>query len=97
MQQMMNQYMKISYSCAQGPEIPKLSYDMRNICEGRLSIKECFYCLQSFENNNHLQIMALQLNFTKHFGILLEIYLLILSIIHINVVITLIEKKGKHK
>ena len=36
----------------QGPEIPKLSYDMRNICEGRLSVKECFDCLQSFENNN---------------------------------------------
>lgn len=24
---------------------------MRNICEGRLLIKECFDCLQLFENN----------------------------------------------
>ena len=30
----------------QGTEIPKLSDDMRNICEGRLSTKECFDCLQ---------------------------------------------------
>jgi len=35
----------------QGTEIPKLSYDMRNIFEGKLSVKECFDCLQSFENN----------------------------------------------
>ena len=33
----------------QGTEIPKLSNDMTNICEGRLSIKECFDSLQSFE------------------------------------------------
>ena len=35
----------------QEAETPKLSYGMRNICEGRLSVKECFDCLQSFENN----------------------------------------------
>ena len=35
----------------QGTEIPKLFDDMRNICEGRLSTKECFDCLQAFENN----------------------------------------------
>ena len=35
----------------QGTAVPKLSDDMRNICEGRLSVKECFDCLQSFENN----------------------------------------------
>ena len=34
----------------QGTETPKLSDDMRNICEERLSTKECFDCLQSFEN-----------------------------------------------
>lgn len=35
----------------QGTDIPKLTDDMRNICEGRLSTKECFNCLKSFENN----------------------------------------------
>ena len=29
-----------------GTEIPKLSDDMRNICEGRLLVKECFDCLK---------------------------------------------------
>ena len=48
----------------QGPEIPKLSYDMRNICEGRLlSIKECFDCLQSFENNKSSGNDGLPVNF----------------------------------
>ena len=35
----------------QRPEIPKLSDEMRSTCEGRLSVKECFDCLQSFQNN----------------------------------------------
>ena len=71
----------------QGAEIPKLSYDMRNICEGRLSVKECFDCLQSFENNKSPGNDGLTVEFyKKNFGILLEIYLLSLLIIHTNVV-----------
>ena len=31
------------------PEIPKRTSEMKNICEGKLSVKECFDCLQSFE------------------------------------------------
>ena len=56
---------------------------------------------------NHPEMMALLLNFIKHFGILLEIYLLIslnysyecgeLSNTQKQAVITLIEKKGKDK
>ena len=35
----------------QGAEIPELSDDMRNICEGRLSVRERLDGLQAFENN----------------------------------------------
>jgi len=65
----------------QGPEIPKLSYDMRNICEGTLSVKECFDCLQPFENNKSPGNDGRIVKFYKHFEIPLENYLLILLII----------------
>ena len=51
----------------QGTEIPKLSDDMRNICEGRLSVKECFDCLQSFENNKSPGNDGLTAEFYKTF------------------------------
>ena len=35
----------------QRPEIPKLTDEMKSVCEGKLSVRECFDCLQSFENN----------------------------------------------
>ena len=41
----------VSYSSLHKPEIPKLTTEKKNICEGILSVKECFDCLQSFENN----------------------------------------------
>ena len=34
----------------QAPGIPKLTLDMKDACEGKLRVKECFDCLQSFEN-----------------------------------------------
>ena len=40
-----------SYSFLHKPEIPKLTVEKKYICEGKLSVKECFDCLQSFENN----------------------------------------------
>ena len=40
-----------SYSFLHKPKIPKLTTEKKNICEGKLSLKECFDCLQSFENN----------------------------------------------
>ena len=91
----------------QGAEIPKLSYDMRNICEGRLSVKECFDCLQSFENNKSPGNDGLTVEFYKTFwnsvGNLLVESLNYsykcgeLSNTQKQAVITLIEKKGKDK
>ena len=34
----------------QTPGILKLTLDMKSVCEGKLRVKECFDCLQSFEN-----------------------------------------------
>ena len=91
----------------QGPEIPKLSYGMRNSCEGRLSVKECFDCLQSFENNKLPGNDGLTVEFYKTFwnaiGNLLVDSLNYsydcgeLSNTQKQAVITLIEKKGKDK
>ena len=41
----------VSYSFLHKPEFPKLTTEKKNICEGILSVKECFVCLQLFENN----------------------------------------------
>ena len=34
----------------QTPGIPKLTLDIKSACEGKLRVKECFDCLQPFEN-----------------------------------------------
>ena len=34
----------------QTPGIPKLTSDIKSACEGKLRVKECVDCLQSFEN-----------------------------------------------
>ena len=91
----------------QGPEIPKLSYDMRNNCEGKLSVKECFDCLQSFENNkapgNDGLTVEVYKTFWNSIGNLLVDSLNYsyecgeLSNTQKQAVITLIEKKGKDK
>ena len=91
----------------QGTEIPKLSDGMRNICEGRLSTKECFDCLQSFENKKSPGNDGLTVEFYKTFwtsiGNLLVDSLNYsyecgeLSNTQKQAVITLIEKKGKDK
>ena len=39
-------------------EIPKLTPEMKSICEGKLSAKECLDCLQSFEIISPLGMMA---------------------------------------
>ena len=91
----------------QGPEIPKLSYDMRNSCEGRLSVKECFDCLQSFENNKSPGNDGLTVEFYKTFWNAIG-NLLVDSLNYLyecgelsnsqkQAVITLIQKKGKDK
>ena len=91
----------------QGREIPKLSDEMRNICEGRLSVKECFDCLQSFENNKSPGNDGLTAEFYKKFwnsiGNLVVDSLNYsyecgeLSNTQKQAIITLIEKKGKDK
>ena len=48
-------------------EIPKLTSEMKNICEGKLSVKECFDCLQSFENNKSPGNDGLTVEFYKTF------------------------------
>lgn len=89
------------------PEIPKLSPDMSGLCEGRLSVKECFDCLNSFENNKSPGNDGLTVEFYKMFwnslGNLLVDCLNYsyevgeLSNTQKQAVITLIEKKGKDK
>ena len=89
------------------PEIPKLSQESKNICEGRLSVKECFDCLQSFEDNKSPGNDGLTVEFYKTFwnsiGTLLVDSLNYsyecgeLSNIQKQAAITLIEKKGKDK
>ena len=91
----------------QETENPKLSDDMRNICEGKLSTKECFDCLQTFENNKSPGNDGLTVEFYKTFWNSIG-NLLVDSLNHSyecgelsntqkHAVITLIEKKGKDK
>ena len=61
---MMIEYIKI---IVQGAQIPKLSDDMRSICEVRLPAKECFDCLWSFENNKSPGNDGLTVEFYKTF------------------------------
>ena len=49
------------------PEIPTLTSEMKSICEGKLSVKECFDCLQSFENNKTPGNDGLAVEFYKTF------------------------------
>ncbi|KAL9964972.1 hypothetical protein ACROYT_G028690 [Oculina patagonica] len=91
----------------QRAEIPKLSDEMRRICEGRLSLKECFDCLQSFQNNKSPGNDGLTVEFYKTFwnsiGNLVVDCLNSsyecgeLSNTQKQAIITLIEKKGKDK
>ena len=91
----------------QGKDIPKLFDDMRNICEGRLSTKECFDCLQSFENNKSPGNDGLNVEFYKKCWNSIGNSLVDslnysyecgeLSNTQKQAVITLIEKKGKDK
>ena len=57
----------VSYSFLHKPEIPKLTTEKKNICEGKLSVKECFDCLQSFENNKSPGNDGLTAEFYKTF------------------------------
>jgi len=88
-------------------EITKLTEDAKQICEGKLSLKECFNCLQSFENNKSPGNDGLTAEFYKTFwnsvGWLLVDSLNCtyncgeLSNTQKQAIITLIEKKGKDK
>jgi len=53
----------------QRPETPKLTDEMKSACEGKLSVRECFDCLQSFENNKSPGNDGLTVEFYKRFGI----------------------------
>ena len=89
------------------PDIPKLTSEVKNICEGNLSVKECFDCLQSFENNKSPGNDGLTVEFYKTFwnslGNLLVDCLNCsydsgeLSNTQKQAIIKLIEKKGKDK
>ena len=91
----------------QRPEIPKLTDEMKSVCEGKLSVRECFDCLQSFENNKSPGNDGLTVEFYRTFwnplGNLLVDCLNYsydfgeLSNTQKQAVIKLIEKKGKDK
>ena len=88
------------------PETPKHTSEM-NICEGKLSVKECFDCLQSFENNKSPGNDGLSVEFYKtlwnSLGSLLVDSLNCsydsgeLSNTQKQAIINLIEKNGKDK
>ena len=89
----------------QTPGILKLTLDMKSACEGKLGIKECFDCLQSFENCKSPGEDGLTAEFYKTFwnsvGHLLVDSLNYsydhseLSNTQKQAIIKLIEKKGK--
>ena len=91
----------------QRPETHKLTDEMKSVCEGKLSVRECFDCLQSFENDKSPGNDGLTVEFFKTFwnslGNLLVDCLNYsydfgeLSNTQKQVVIKLIEKKGKDK
>ena len=96
-----------NYPFLQRPEMPKLSDEMRSSCEGRLSVKECFDCLQSFQNNKSPGNDGLTVEFYKTFWNSIENLVVDslnysyecaeLSNTQKQAIITLIEKKGKDK
>ena len=89
------------------PEIHKLTSGMKSICEGKLSVKECFDCLQSFENNKSPGNDGLTVEFNKTFwnslgNLLVDCLNCLydsgeLSNTQKQAIIKLIEKKGKDK
>ena len=89
-----------NYPFLQRPEMP-------NSCEGRLSVKECFDCLQSFQNNKSPGNDGLTVEFYKTFWNSIENLVVDslnysyecaeLSNTQKQAIITLIEKKGKDK
>ena len=91
----------------QAPGTPKLTLDMKGACEGKLRVKECFDCLQSFENCKSPGEDGLTAEFYKTFWISVG-HLLVDSLNHSydqgelsntqkQAIIKLIEKKGKDK
>ena len=89
------------------PEIFKLTSEMKSICEGKLSPKECFDYLQSFENNKSPGNDGLTVEFYKKFWNSLETLLVDclncsydageLSNTQKQAIIKFIDKKGKDK
>ena len=85
----------------------ELTDEMKSVCEGKPSVRECFDCLQSFENNKSPGNDGLTVEFYKTFwsslGNLLADCLNYsydfgeFSNTQKQVVINLIEKKGKDK
>ena len=51
----------------QTPRIPKLTLDIKSACEGKLRNKECFDCLQPFENGKSPGEDGLTAEFYKTF------------------------------
>ena len=49
--------------------IPQLSEEEKNSCEGLISPEECSELLDSFQNNKSLEMMAFQLNAIENFGL----------------------------
>ena len=59
--------MNDDHSFWQKMEITKVTEEAKEICEGKLSLKECFNCLQSFENNKSPGNDGLTAEFYKTF------------------------------
>ena len=51
----------------ENPDIPRLTADNAEACEGKLSVAECFKCLQTFENNKSPGDDGLTVEFYKAF------------------------------
>ena len=51
----------------ENPDIPRLTADNAEVCEGKLTVAECFKCLQTFENNKSPGDDGLTVEFYKAF------------------------------
>ena len=49
--------------------IPKLSEEQKNNCEGKISLEDVLDCLTAFKITKHPGTMAFQSNSTRHFGL----------------------------
>ena len=86
-------------------DIPSLMPDERDICEGMINVNECFNCLQSMPSNKTLGNDGITHEFYTAFFYLIKDLLMSsinyswevgeLSTSQKQVVITLIEKKGR--